>query len=65
MVKTHAHAKLGYLYYHLSLKYAYDQHKQVITFLQKVNYIGNTYKLMKTFVNETAYQTAYQIINQI
>ena len=27
--------------------------KQVITFLQKVNYIGNTYKLMKTFINRT------------
>ena len=33
--------------------------KQVVTFLQKVNYIGNTYKLLKTFVNGTVIHWNY------
>ena len=33
--------------------------KQVITFLQKAGYIGNTYQIMKTFVNGTVIQWTY------
>ena len=44
---------LSWSCYIIVISVCYYFTKQVITFLQKLNYIRNTYKFMKTFVKGT------------